>query len=213
MQDISLISKKQKDRGLPRLANFKDTGKKIPQLMKVALLLLFLVILIGVGFFVWERALESKAKGLEEERTAVVAERDAALEVRVKTLSSIISAYQDLVIQHRNWSRLFGLIEDKTLPAVTFILFEGEYAKNVFTIEGRAPNYKTLAEQVKALESSEHLTSVEVGEVALTREGLVGFTLTTEFKKDVITGVPSDTFLPEAPADEATTTPILDITP
>ena len=205
MRDISLISKKQKERGLPRLAAFKDSGKKMSLFMRVALALLVVVVIVGIGLFVWARVLNSNAEALEEERKATIAERDATLETRVKTLSTLISAYQSLVVQHRNWSQLFGLIEDKTVPSVTFTSFEGDYAKNVFVLEGRAPNYRTLAEQIKALESSEHLTSVEVEEVTLAKEGLVGFTLTTQFKKDVITGVPSGGVLTEN--ETATSTP------
>src|SRR3989344_6686449 len=123
MRDISLISKKQKERGLPRLTAFKESGKKMPLLMRLSLVLLVVVIVGGVGLFVWARSLNNSATNLEEERKSVIAERDAALETRVKTLSTLIETYQSLVVQHRNWSLLFGIIEDKTIPSVTFISF------------------------------------------------------------------------------------------
>ncbi len=174
-------------------------------LMKVAIGLVVVVVILWAGFFMWERSLASSLGNLEDERKAVISERDAALETKVNTLHSLISAYEGLVVQHRNWSRLFQILEDRTLGAVTFISFEGDYTKNAFVLEGRAPNYRTLAEQIQVFENAQQLTGVEVGDIALTQDGQVGFILTVQFKKDVITGTPTDILLP-APSPEETAT-------
>lgn len=156
-----------------------------------AIALALLVILIGAGLFFWNRSLENQVQALEDERMSVIAQRDAQLETRVNTLSAALTAYQDLLRQHRNWSRIFNIIENRTVPEVTFSSFEGEYGAGALELEGTAQNYGQVARQVRAFEETEQFTRVTIQSVELNEQGQVAFSVSIIFKKDVVTGAPT----------------------
>jgi len=195
MQDISLISKTQKEQGIPRIGAFKKSDGGLPVITKVAIALLVLSVVVFGSMFVWERGVNAKISNLEDERKTVLAQRDAALETRVKNLSSLISAFENLVAQHRNWSRLFNLIADETLPEVRLTSFDGVYGTNTFSITGHAPNYLALAQQIKSYEASDNIFTIKTEEVKLSDDGDIQFRLIVQFNKGVVTGIPSDTVL------------------
>lgn len=205
MQDISLISKSQKEQGIPRIGAFKKSDGGIPPLTKIAIVLIIVTAAAYGGLFAWEKGVQAKISNLEDERKAVLAERDAALETRVKNLSSLIEAFENLVSQHRNWSRLFSLIQNETLPETRLTSFEGVYGTNTFSVTGHVPNYLTLAQQIKAYEASDHIFTIQTEGVQLSDEGDVEFTLSIQFNRDVVNGIPSDTALPQ---QTGTTSPI-----
>lgn len=62
-----------------------------------------------------------------------------------------LKASRDLLSRHKSFSGLFGLIEQITLKNVQFVSFSysevDNTRKNVVRLTGRAPDYKTIAEE------------------------------------------------------------------
>jgi Tfp pilus assembly protein PilN len=190
MEDISLISKKEKEQGLPRLSR-RERRAVLGGSTKVAMGLLILVLLAGVGLFAYGALLDSQKESLEDERKATIAQRDAVLENRVQTLAALISAYEELVRQHHNWTHIFATIEERTLPEVTLTSLDGEYMRGHLSIEGLAQNYNALARQIRSYEGGSSFVVVDATEVSLTPEGEIGFVLTVSFNPNVTLGPPT----------------------
>ena len=181
MPEIQLIPPQLKAKALPRFATFRGPQILLSRGLKITLSSLAVVILATAALYVWSLSLASSLDRTNEELTAVAKERDAALESRLGGVAGLTASFEGLQKEHRKWSRLFSIIESRTVGGITFTAFEANEETSFILLSGLAPNYKTIANQVKAFEEEEKLKRVELTNVNLNIEGEVNFTMDIDF--------------------------------
>lgn len=186
MPEISLIPPQQKERALPRFATFQGPKLALSPATKVILSLLAVLVLATAVLYGWSLSLKASNTRLNEELAAAAKERDAALERRLKEVGELIASFEGLKKEHRTWSRLFGVLESKAVAGLTFTAFEGSEDTGLALLRGLAANYKTIANQVKSLETEEKIERVELTTLNLNTEGEVEFQMNFYFDKTLI---------------------------
>lgn len=193
MADISLIPKTQKQRGLPHFASFKEPSEKLPTPVRILALVWGVTILFSVGLFVWQWSLRGTHEALSRELLSVQQARDIERENRVQRLSEELSSFETLLSEHRNWTRLFELVEERTVRSVAFNELEADFAARTLALSGTAPTYNALAQQIKSFERDEGIQKVDVSDITLNEDGRVEFRLVLAFDPGILIGIPETT--------------------
>ncbi len=186
MAEISLIPKKQKERALPRATSFQGPKIKLNSWSKIGITLVVISILASAGFFVWARSLNIEKDFLQEQFISIKLERDVSLEKDIIETNTLLSSFEGLLINHRSWSKLFKIIEKKTVPGITYSAFDGNYETGNFSIEGISVNYNLLAQQVKLFDQEADIDTVHLSDVRLNKKGEIEFIIRADFKKDIV---------------------------
>ena len=186
MEDIGLISRKQKERGLPHLELMRDDSHKIPAMLKISAVLFIIVLFAMGGIFIWERALAGEVQSLENEKVAVIGLRDAAVEEKVRSVEHLLASFEELSESHVRWTKLLALIQERAVRGVVFSSFAGEADAATLMLSGSAPNYLTLSQQIRALEGHGSIVRADVEKVSLDRSGRVEFNIHMEFKRTLL---------------------------
>lgn len=187
MDNISLIPKKEiaKKKRLPRFVSFEAPRLEFSAVAKIGLgLIAFMLVLTG-GLYFWKYKLAQEVKGFNEELQRLTSQRDMGLENRLNNLNQILGIFKNVLDDHKYWSRAFDLLEAKTLNSVTFKAFKGT-ANNEMTLDGSAPGYGALAQQVKIFEDSLGVANVTTSNISVSEDGRVRFSLKITFSKDLI---------------------------
>lgn len=186
MAQISLIPKSQKEKALPRFRSFKGPRSKANIWTKFGLGLLAVVIVATVGLFIWERSLSAEENLLQEEYTSIRQERDAALEKELSDTGILLTSFNELIDNHRRWSKLLEVIEDRAIIGISFISFDGNYELGTFSLKGTSPNYNMVAQQIKSFDEQPNISQMDISNIRLNKEGRVEFIVQANFKKSLI---------------------------
>ena len=187
MDNISLIPKKEKDsRSLPRFISFRRPQLELSAVAKLGLILIIAALAVSAGLYFWKYSLNKQAASFNTELQRLTSQRDMSLELRLNNLNSILEVFKSILDDHRYWSLVFKMLEEKTLNTVTFKSFDGDDADSVFLLTGRAPSYGVLAQQIKIFEDTPQIISVKASNIGLAEDGRVDFTLAVNFSKDLI---------------------------
>lgn len=186
MAEISLIPKSQKEKALPRFRNFRGPRFKINAWTKLGLALFLVLIIVAAGLFIWNRSLSVEEGLLQKEFTNTRKERDASLEKEISNTGILLNSFDELIKNHRNWSQLLEMIDEKVMVGISFVSFEGNYELGTFSLKGISPNYNLIAQQIKSFEKQSNISQVDVSNIRLNREGKVEFLIKADFKKSLI---------------------------
>lgn len=187
MNNISLIPKKEKDsRSLPRFVTFQGPKLELSALAKLGLALIAVALAVTAGFYFWRYRLNKQVASFNTELQRLTSQRDMSLESRLNNLNSILEVFKGILDDHRYWSQVFKMLEEKTLNTVTFKSFDGGDGDAVVLLAGRAPSYGVLAQQIKILEDTAQVNSVKASNIGLAEDGRVDFNLAVSFSKDLI---------------------------
>ncbi|MEK7175061.1 MAG: hypothetical protein AAB722_01870 [Patescibacteria group bacterium] len=188
MENISLIPKKEinKERRLPRFVTFEAPRLEFSALAKVGLGLIGVTLLFAGALYFWKYKLAQEVKTFNAELQRLIAERDMSLENRLKDLNNVLTVFKNVLDEHHYWSLVFNVLEAKTLNTVTFKSFEGAENNNEMVLEGAAPSYGALAQQVKIFEDAPGVTSVAASNIGVSEDGRVKFSLKMVFAKNLI---------------------------
>ena len=188
MENISLIPKKEinKEKRLPRFVTFQAPRLEFSAVAKVGLGLIGVILLFSGALYFWRYKLAREVKAFNVELQRLTAERDMSLENRLKDLNNVLAIFKDVLDEHRYWSLIFDALETKTLNTVTFKSFEGSENNNEVILDGTAPGYSALAQQVKIFEDTPNITSVTASNIGVSENGRVEFSLKMVFARDLI---------------------------
>lgn len=186
MDNISLIPKERKSKGLPGFVSFRAPQIELTSIAKMGLALILVSFLATGGLYAWKYFLNKKIVSLNSELQTVTGQRDASLENRLQNLNSVLEIFKNVLDNHEYWTKFFGLLEEKTLNTVTFRSFDGDDAASTVVMDGSAPSYDVLARQIKIFEESEGIMSAAASSIALSETGRVNFTVKIVFNKDLI---------------------------
>ncbi|MBI2454378.1 MAG: PilN domain-containing protein [Parcubacteria group bacterium] len=188
MENISLIPKKEinKEKRLPRFVTFEAPRLEFSALGKVGLGLIGVIFLFTGSLYFWKYKLAQEVKTFNDELQRLTAERDMSLENRLNDLNSVLGIFKNVLDEHRYWSFIFDVLESKTLNTVTFKSFKGSEKNNEITLDGTAPSYSALAQQVKVLEDAPNISSITTSNIGVSEDGRVKFSLKMVFAKNLI---------------------------
>jgi len=154
MPDISLIPQRQKKRALPRFATFRGPRFELGTATKVGIILVVIAFLATVILFFWTRSLEDSKELLQEEFKVIVLERDVSLEKKLKNVNSLIQSFDGIFNNHRNWSELFKVLEERTVRGIVFTSFDGSYDSSNFSLDPFSQLEQTCTGEQYSRESS-----------------------------------------------------------
>lgn len=186
MDNISLIPKNGNDKSLPRFVSFQAPKIEFSSLAKIGLALIVLVVAIIGGLYFWKYSLAKQVESFNGELQKLTSQRNMTLESRLNNLNSILEVFKNVLDQHRYWSLVFKMLEEKTLNTVTFKHFDGDETNGFISLLGTAPSYGALAQQIKIFEDSPNVISVLASDIGISEEGKVKFSLKLNFGKDLI---------------------------
>lgn len=186
MDNISLIPKERKARELPSFVSFKAPHIELTSIAKVGLALILISFLATGGLYTWKYFLNKKVVSLNSELQTITGQRDASLESRLQNLNTVLEIFKNVLDNHKYWTKFLGLLEEKTLNTVTFRSFDGDDTASTVLLDGSAPSYDVLAQQIKIFEGSEGIASASASGIALSETGRVNFTMKLVLNKDLI---------------------------
>lgn len=186
MDNISLIPKDKKDRGLPKFVSFSAPQMEFSALAKIGLAAVLVFVIAAAGLYVWKYNLNNKVKNLNSELQRITGQRDALLESRLQNLNTVLEVFKNVLDDHNYWSLLFKMLEEKTLNTVAFKSFDGDDSASAVIMEGTAPSYGALAQQVKIFENTNGVVSANASGIALSETGKINFTIKITFNKEII---------------------------
>jgi len=186
MDNISLIPKEKKERGLPSFVSFKAPQIELSSLAKVGLVAILAVVLAIGGLYGWKIFLNKKVENLNSELQQITGQRDASLESRLQNLNAVLEVFKTVLDDHHYWTLFFKVIEERTLNTITFKSFDGDDAASAVIMDGSAPSYGVLAQQVKIFENTPGIVSAYASSIALSETGRVNFNIKIAFSKEVI---------------------------
>jgi len=134
------------------------------------------------GLFAYRRSLDGTR---EEWRKQVGQEEQALAGERTDELISFahtLAAVRELLAGHVFGTNVFRFLEEATHPRVQFTNFSFNQESRRIDVSGLAASYRTVAEQVSALEAHREVERVEFGGLAEGERGFISFKLAITVK-------------------------------
>lgn len=188
MENISLIPKSEKERGLPRFVSFQRPQLKLGPVSKGGLALIAAVAILYGGAYFWQARLNKDLGGLNGRLQAVIGQRDMALENRLSGLGMALETFKSVFTGHRYWSKVFDMLEQSTLSDITFVSFDGNAAADRISLKGRAPSYAVLAQQIKLFQDAPDVIEVTTSGINLNQKGYLDFSVMIVFDRSLLIG-------------------------
>ncbi len=141
----------------------EDTNSSTPfgnVLFIISIIILILSIALGAGAYLFRKNQESQTKKQEEALTRSKERFSTGIPIRtLQQFDLRLRTSKELLSKHKSFTGLFNLIERITLKDVQFTSFSynetDNLKKNVVKLSGRAPDYKTIAEQSEQFSNDE----------------------------------------------------------
>ena len=166
--------------------NSKSTGNI---LVLISVIIFIIAIVFGGLAYLYRKNQETQTKKHEDALTRSKERFSTGIPIRtLQQFDLRLHTSKDLLAKHKSFTGLFNLIERITLKDVQFTSFSyketDNLKKNVVHLVGRAPDYKTIAEQSEQFsndeESKRYITDVIFSDLAIDvkNTGLVTFEVT-----------------------------------
>lgn len=165
----------------PTMPEFAPPGGASP-FFRIAFIFFLAAGLLSVGLYFYRNFLSNS---LEEKRatlSSVELEFEPSLIAEVQRVSSAISAAKEILQKRVFQSMIFSILEEKTIPQISFGTFSYSEDKKSLVLLGEAASYADIARQSSVFESAEEIKEVLFSSLALKDTGNVAFTLTINFK-------------------------------
>jgi len=155
--------------------------------MAVAMGALLLGVVIYVGLVFYEGNLNNEVRGIVSRAEKIVEDRDIDLENEATGLAERLKSIGILLDSHVYSSKIFTAIEETTHSAASFGLFALNLSNGSISLNGIAPNYKILGEQVIAFEEDERFINVTLSNIKTEKSGQISFKVDLKILKEVWT--------------------------
>lgn len=164
-----------------KISEFTTPGGTSP-FFKISLIFFFASGLLCGGLYFFRNFLFNSLEEKKSTLSNLEVEFEPSLISEVQRVSSAISASKDILAKRVFQTNLFSLLEEKTLPQISFNTFSYSQDKKSLSLVGEAASYADIARQSSVFESSSEIKEVLFSNLALKETGNVSFTLTVNFK-------------------------------
>ena len=138
-------------------------------------------LLVG-GLYFYRNFLSNSLQEKQSTLANLEVEFEPSLISEVQRVSSAISASKDILTKRVFQTRLFTLLEEKTLPQISFGIFSYAHDKKALVLVGEAGSYADIARQSSVFATAEEIKEVLFSNLTLKETGNVSFTLTINVK-------------------------------
>ena len=155
-----------------------DPRHRLIQLLWVAGVTMFGLTVIYVGLLVYESRLTNEGDALTQELQTVGQElaKKKEIEERAKFLQGTLKDAEFLLHHHIYWTHVFAVLEDLTLPDVSYLSLTGD-TTGTLSRRAQATDFATAADQVRVFqEAIDRIASISVTSGSV-EEGSVAETL------------------------------------
>ncbi len=140
----------------------------------------FSFVLFGlVGLFIFYyfevSSLQSKAKEKESDYFALSTPENKALEDRVRGISQQLEKFSQIFSNHKISYIFFDFLRTNCHPNVRFSSLDLSPASGLVSLSGETSDYKSLQEQVLVLKNIKEISSLDVSDIILDKEGKITF--------------------------------------
>jgi len=164
-----------------RMSEFATPGGGSP-FFRIGLIFFLASGLLCGGLYVYRNFLSNSLEEKKSTLSSLEVEFEPSLISEVQRVSSAISAAKDILAKRVFQTRLFTILEEKTLPQISFGTFSYAHDKKALVLVGEAGSYADIARQSGVFESSSEIKEVLFSNLTLKETGNVSFTLTINFK-------------------------------
>ena len=141
----------------------------------ITLALVVFSILLGGLLFIYKDYLNNQLNDLEQELAVLENQRDRELEAKVEDLGIAIEMLKTLLDDHVYPTKLFQLLVETTVAKVQYIDFNADLSKESLSLQGKAADYRTLAQQMKVYFEDSRIADLATSDIRLDRQGNVAF--------------------------------------
>lgn len=154
----------------------------------IFILIAFFATLLGWGgIFAYKRTLAAAETSSKDQIGNITKElRQDFGNDKLVVLSDKISAAKELLAGHMLPSNIFILLQDKTLPKVSFSTFSFANETRQIAMAASAENYQVLADQIAIFEGLPQVDRVEFGGLTLGQGNVISFSLTITLNNSVL---------------------------
>lgn len=148
---------------------------------------IFLLIVVVAGYVAADfylTSVEDELASLDEQVMGIDKRRDKDAEHEIRTLNSQLTLIGSLLDGHIFWTEGFDIIEDRTIPRLSFISLTADATKEEIAAKVRAANHSELAKQVASYFADEAIKDVSVSGITLRPDGQVEASLLITFDKN-----------------------------
>lgn len=138
-------------------------------------------ILIG-GLYFFRNYLANSLAEKKSTLSNLEVEFEPSLIAEVQKVSSVISASKEILAKRVFQSKLFSLLEGKTLPQISFNTFSYAEDTKSLVLVGEAGSYADIARQSEVFQTASQIKEVLFSNLVLKETGNVAFTLIINFK-------------------------------
>lgn len=150
--------------------------------IRIALIFFLASGLLAAGLYFYRNYLFSSLEEKKGSLSTLEVEFEPSLISEVQRVSSAISAAKDILAKRIFQTRLFSILEGKTIPQISFGTFSYTDDKKSMVLVGEAASYADIARQSSVFESAEEIKEVLFSNLLLKETGNVSFTLIINFK-------------------------------
>lgn len=104
--------------------------------------------------------LNQQAKAIEQQMQDM--DKSKGLLTTSLKINSAVKTYNEFVKSDLNWQEFLNNVKDKTLKEVTYTAFAVDRPKSSFRVDGVAPSYRIVAEQLNTLSLESNFESVKL---------------------------------------------------
>ena len=156
-------------------------------------LLLFSVVVFGatiagyLGITLgYQPYLNSRIKTLDTEIANLTQTVGEEQQKNLVLLYSQLSNIQNLLNSHTASSKIFDLLEKNTQPQVYYLSLSFSLAGKNIQLDGSAPSYGALAQQIEIFKQIPEIEKVSLGDSAVIEDGTIRFSLRLTFKPGLV---------------------------
>ena len=164
-----------------RTSEFATPGGTNP-FFKIGLIFFLACGLLVGGLYFYRNFLSNSLQEKQTILSNLEVEFEPSLITEVQRVSSAISASKDILSKRVFQTKLFSILEEKTLPQISFGTFSYTHDKKSLVLVGEAASYADIARQSNVFQSAPEIKEVLFSNLILKETGNVSFTLTINFK-------------------------------
>ena len=174
MAEVSLMPKKT---ATPR----SEMAGGVDIFLRIAVVFFLIAVLATGGLFLFGMLTERTLAKQQSALTNLESQFPLETIEQHEEVGNAITISKKLLDGHLHQSGIFKILEDNTLPAVSFSNFSYAEADHKLVLSGEAPSYQAVADQASVYESLDTIESATLGNLVLTGRGTVTFGLTIIF--------------------------------
>ncbi|PIS35761.1 MAG: hypothetical protein COT36_00855 [Parcubacteria group bacterium CG08_land_8_20_14_0_20_38_56] len=181
MPEITLIPKKEKP-------GFKISFEKT--IFYFPITLLTLVVLVFLGFFLYNAMLQKSIESIEGEIKLIESQRDLKEDEKfiddIFSLNTRIRNLKHILDEHIHSSAVFSFFEKLALPKTRYYGFDVNLVDGIIRSQGEAEGYVAMVKQMIVFSESPEVKEARVSGISLSPGGKVIFSLDLTFDKEIL---------------------------